>query len=83
MLRFLTAGESHGRGLVGIIESFPAGFEISIRELAELVMELTDFKGRIVWDHTKPDGEPIDALTEYAEGTSLLTNDGHYGKRRG
>ena len=30
MLRFLTAGESHGRGLVGIIESFPAGFEISI-----------------------------------------------------
>ncbi len=29
MLRFLTAGESHGRGIIGLIESFPAGFRIS------------------------------------------------------
>ena len=35
-----------------------AGFEISIRELAELIVELTDFEGRIVWDKTKPDGQP-------------------------
>ncbi len=28
MLRFLTAGESHGKGLVGIIEGIPAGLEI-------------------------------------------------------
>lgn len=27
-----------------------AGFEISIKELVELIVELTDFKGRIVWD---------------------------------
>jgi chorismate synthase len=30
MLRFLTAGESHGRGIIGIVESFPAGFDISV-----------------------------------------------------
>lgn len=29
MLRFLTSGESHGRGLVGIIEGMPAGLTIS------------------------------------------------------
>lgn len=29
MVRFLTAGESHGRGLLGIIEGIPAGLEIS------------------------------------------------------
>jgi chorismate synthase len=28
MLRFLTAGESHGKGLVTIIDNFPAGVEI-------------------------------------------------------
>lgn len=29
MLRFLTAGESHGKGLIGIIEGMPAGVSIS------------------------------------------------------
>ncbi len=35
-----------------------AGFEISIRELAELIAELTGFQGKVVWDTTKPDGQP-------------------------
>ena len=35
-----------------------AGFEISIKELVELIMEFTDFKGQIIWDKTKPDGQP-------------------------
>jgi len=35
-----------------------AGFEISIRELVELIVELTGFKGRIIWDKSKPDGQP-------------------------
>lgn len=35
-----------------------AGFEISIRELVELIAELTGFRGKIVWDGTKPDGQP-------------------------
>ena len=35
-----------------------AGFEISIRDLVTLIVELTGFGGRIVWDTTKPDGQP-------------------------
>jgi GDP-L-fucose synthase len=35
-----------------------AGFEISIRDLAALIAELTGFRGRIVWDTTKPNGQP-------------------------
>ena len=35
-----------------------AGFEITIRKLAELIVELTGFEGRIVWDEAKPDGQP-------------------------
>jgi GDP-L-fucose synthase len=34
------------------------GEEISIRELAELVGELTGYEGTIVWDTTKPNGQP-------------------------
>jgi len=35
-----------------------AGFEISIKKLVELIVKLTKFKGEIVWDKTKPDGQP-------------------------
>lgn len=35
-----------------------AGFEISIQDLAGLIAELTGFRGRIVWDPTKPNGQP-------------------------
>lgn len=35
-----------------------AGFEISIKELVELIVELTGFKGQIIWDKSKPDGQP-------------------------
>ncbi|MFH1091387.1 MAG: GDP-L-fucose synthase, partial [Pseudomonadota bacterium] len=35
-----------------------AGFEISIGELAELIAELTGFEGTIIWDATRPDGQP-------------------------
>lgn len=35
-----------------------AGFEISIKELVELVAKLTGFKGKIIWDTSKPDGQP-------------------------
>jgi chorismate synthase len=33
MLRFLTAGESHGRALVVIVEGLPAGLEITVDEI--------------------------------------------------
>jgi GDP-L-fucose synthase len=35
-----------------------AGFEISIKDLAELICELAGFEGRIEWDTSKPDGQP-------------------------
>ena len=35
-----------------------AGFEISIKELVSLIAELTGFQGKIVWDTTKPNGQP-------------------------
>ena len=35
-----------------------SGEEIAIRELAELVAELTDFAGEVVWDTSKPNGQP-------------------------
>ena len=35
-----------------------AGFEISIKDLVELIAELTAFEGEIVWDTSKPNGQP-------------------------
>lgn len=35
-----------------------AGFEISIKDLVELIAKLTKFKGEIKWDTSKPDGQP-------------------------
>ncbi len=35
-----------------------SGEEISIHDLAELVAELTGFDGEIVWDSSKPNGQP-------------------------
>jgi len=35
-----------------------AGYEISIRQLTELIVKLTGFTGNVVWDRSKPDGQP-------------------------
>lgn len=35
-----------------------AGFEISIKDLVELIAELTGFDGDITWDTSKPNGQP-------------------------
>ena len=35
-----------------------AGFEITIKDLVQLIVNLTNFKGEIVWDTSKPDGQP-------------------------
>ena len=35
-----------------------AGFEISMRDLAGTIQEATGFKGKIVWDTDKPNGQP-------------------------
>lgn len=35
-----------------------ASFEISIKDLAEMIKRLTSFEGKIIWDSSKPDGQP-------------------------
>lgn len=35
-----------------------SSYEISIRDLVTLIADLTGFRGRIVWDTTKPNGQP-------------------------
>ena len=35
-----------------------AGFEIKIRDLVYLIARLTGFEGKIIWDTSKPDGQP-------------------------
>lgn len=35
-----------------------AGFEIKIKELANLIVKTTGYKGEISWDTSKPDGQP-------------------------
>ena len=59
-----------------------AGFEMKIKDLVELIAELTGFSGAIRWDTSKPDGQPrrrldiskakrefgFDAKTDFREG---------------
>jgi GDP-L-fucose synthase len=35
-----------------------SSFEIKIKDLVKTIAGLTGFKGKIVWDKTKPDGQP-------------------------
>jgi GDP-L-fucose synthase len=35
-----------------------SGMEIRIRDLVDMIASLTGFSGRIVWDSSKPDGQP-------------------------
>jgi len=50
----------------GYNESLPvnigSGFEISIKDLAQKISRLTGFDGELVWDTSKPNGQPRRAL---------------------
>ena len=35
-----------------------SGFEISIKDLTEMIIRLTGFQGKLTWDATKPNGQP-------------------------
>ena len=48
-----------------------AGMEISIRELSEKIAALCGFRGELVWDPTKPDGQPRRSL-DVSRAKSLL-----------
>lgn len=63
-----------------------SGMEISIRELTELLQDICGFEGELVWDATKPDGQPrrcldttrarerfgFEARTSFREGLTRL-----------
>jgi GDP-L-fucose synthase len=46
------------QGYDGPLVNIGTGEDVSIRELAETVMAVVGFKGRIVFDNSKPDGTP-------------------------
>ena len=56
------AAEGIIRGTEELDESTPinlgSGMEISIKELINLIADLTNFEGEINWDTSKPDGQP-------------------------
>lgn len=60
------------------IVNIGAGFEISIKDLVELIVRLTGFKGKVVWDASKPDGQPRRCLdtskAEHEFGFRARTN---------
>jgi len=35
-----------------------SGYEISIKDLAEMICRMTGFQGKLIWDTTKPNGQP-------------------------
>jgi len=35
-----------------------SGYEISVKDLAEMIVRLTGFTGKLVWDTSKPNGQP-------------------------
>lgn len=55
-----------------------AGFEISIRNLTQLIVRLTGFSGTVEWDASKPDGQPRRCLdttrAEHAFGFRASTD---------
>ena len=46
------------RGYDGALVNIGTGEDVTIRELAETVMQVVGFEGRIVFDASKPDGTP-------------------------
>jgi GDP-L-fucose synthase len=58
--------EDAARGIVMAAERYDkadpvnlgAGFEITIADLAGKIRDLTAYKGQLVWDPSKPDGQP-------------------------
>jgi len=65
-----------------------SGREITIRELVSFIAELTGYKGEMVWDYSKPDGQPrrrldtskareefgFEAKTDFNEGLKKTIN---------
>lgn len=58
-----------------------AGKDLSIKELAEMIKEITGFKGKIIFDASKPDGMPrklldVSKLSSFGWKSSIELKDG-------
>ena len=59
------------KAIVSVLENYDkveipinvgSGSDVSIKQLAEMISMLVDYKGEIKWDSTKPDGQMVKLL---------------------
>lgn len=68
-LRFLTAGESHGKALVGILEGLPAGLELSAQDIQEQLLRRKLGHGRGL--RQKIESDAVEILAGVRRGRTL------------
>ena len=69
MLRYWTAGESHGKALLALIDGFPAGFEIDTDKIDEHLVRRQGGYGR--GGRQKLEQDHVDILTGVWKNTTL------------
>jgi chorismate synthase len=69
MLRLLTAGESHGKGLVGVLEGLPAGVPVSPKEIADELARRRHGYGRS--GRQKLEADAFEIMSGVRHGRSL------------
>ncbi|MDE2143256.1 MAG: chorismate synthase, partial [Elusimicrobia bacterium] len=68
-LRFLTAGESHGRALLGILEGMPAGLALTADDVQRDLLRRKKGHGR--GNRQKIEGDKIELLSGIRRGKTL------------
>lgn len=68
MLRFLTSGESHGKGLIAMLEGFPAGLEIEIERINDELFRRQQGYGRGA--RQKIEKDQVEVLAGIRHGTT-------------
>jgi len=68
-LRFLTAGESHGKALVGILEGLPAGLKLTSDDVQHDLMRRKKGHGR--GNRQKIEGDKVEILSGVRAGKTL------------
>ena len=71
--------DEHGKPLSYL--NVGTGIDLSIQDLTEKVAETVDFRGRIAWDKSKPDGTPkkqldVSRMTNMGWKASITLNEG-------
>jgi chorismate synthase len=68
-LRFLTAGESHGKALLGILEGLPAGLELAAADVQADLLRRKKGHGR--GNRQKIEGDKVEILSGVRNGKTL------------